>query len=278
MRFGAVEPRRRGRIVNPRMIWTSVVHHFVLDDLDSVAMRGVDQLAQLRKRAEVFFDAIKILRIVAVKAGARLVFLQLDLVEPIVVVVPRRQPDRSDAEVLEIRQMIDDALKIAAVVVKLVLTIVDAGVVRRIAVSETIDHDQVQHVRRGEPLESSGAIEWSKHFERRACRTFRSGDSNRSLSRRCNKGVDENIRTVLVDLRRTNTQTRNLNARSTQIAPTNQEPYGIHRTPHPPTRRINLHDLRPLRRHRSLPRMNADDADQNYYKSLYLFSYPRHLR
>src|SRR5689334_14114916 len=96
--FGSIEPGGRRRIVDPLMIWTSVIHHLVLDDLDSVAMRGVDKFTQLCERAEVFFNAVEILRVVTVKAGARLVFLQFDLVEPIVIVVPRCEPDRGDTE------------------------------------------------------------------------------------------------------------------------------------------------------------------------------------
>src|SRR6185369_2780627 len=98
LRPGAVEPRRRRLVINPRMIWTGVIHHLVLDDLYAGAMRSLDQLTQLRERAEVFLDRVKILRVVAVKSGARFVFLELDLIEAIVVVVPRRQPDGGDAE------------------------------------------------------------------------------------------------------------------------------------------------------------------------------------
>ena len=61
------------------------------------------------------------------KTGARFSFLQLDLVQAIVIVVPGCEPDRGDAEILQVRQAIDDALKIAAVVVKLVLWIIDAA-------------------------------------------------------------------------------------------------------------------------------------------------------
>src|ERR1044072_2402420 len=100
VRLGTVEPIPRRWIGDPRMIWTSVIHHLVLNDLDARPMRGVDQLTQLRVRAEVFLDGVKVLRVVAMKAGARFVFLQLDLVEVIVVVVPRREPDRGDAELL----------------------------------------------------------------------------------------------------------------------------------------------------------------------------------
>ena len=68
------------------------------------------------------------------KSGARFLFLQLDLVESIVIVVPGRQPDRGDAEFFQVRQAIDNALKIATVIVELVLAIVDAARLRRIVV------------------------------------------------------------------------------------------------------------------------------------------------
>src|SRR5678816_4001662 len=97
LRLGAVEPRRRRRIIDPGMIWTGVIHDLVLNNLYAGAMREIDQLTQFRERTEVFFDGVKILWVVTVKSGARLVFLQLDLVEAIVVVVPRRKPDRGDA-------------------------------------------------------------------------------------------------------------------------------------------------------------------------------------
>src|SRR4051812_27372348 len=97
--FGAVEPGWRWRIVNPWMIRTGVVHHLVLDDLYSIAVRGVDEFTQLCKRAEVFFNGVEVLRVVAVKAGTRFVFLQFDLIESIVVVIPRRQPDRRNTKI-----------------------------------------------------------------------------------------------------------------------------------------------------------------------------------
>ena len=100
LRPGAVEPGGRGWIIDPGMVRAGVIHHLVLNDLDAGAMRSLNQLAQLRVRAEVFLDAVKVLRVVAMKSGARFVFLQLDLVEAIVVVVPRREPDSGDAEVL----------------------------------------------------------------------------------------------------------------------------------------------------------------------------------
>src|SRR5215213_2912273 len=97
-RFGSIEPCRSWRIFNPWMVRTCVVHHLVLNDLYARAMRGVHEFAQLLMRTEVFLDGVEILRIVAMKSGTRFFFLQLDLIQTIVVVVPGRQPDRRHAE------------------------------------------------------------------------------------------------------------------------------------------------------------------------------------
>src|SRR6185503_18133250 len=110
------------RIFNPRMVWTSVVHYLVLNDLYARLMRGLHQFTKLCMRSEVFVDRVKILWVVAVKSGARFVFLQLDLVESIVIVVPGRQPDSRDTKLFQVRQTVDNALKITAVIVELVFT------------------------------------------------------------------------------------------------------------------------------------------------------------
>ncbi len=41
---GAVEPGRRGRIINPWMIGTRMVNDFILNDLEAKPMRDCDQL------------------------------------------------------------------------------------------------------------------------------------------------------------------------------------------------------------------------------------------
>src|ERR1044072_2111934 len=168
--FRAVEPRRRGRILNPRMIWASVIDDLVLNDLDAHAMRGSDELFQFGERAEMFFNGIEILRVVTVKAGARLTFFQLDLVKAIVVVIPGREPDGGDAEVVSLWEAIAPALKIAAVIVELVVWIGEPARLRRIiigpiAVTEPIDHNQVQHVVRRETLKPPLSLQGWKNFE-----------------------------------------------------------------------------------------------------------------
>ena len=79
-------------------------------------MRERYQFAQLLERAEVFLDAVKVLRVVTMETSAWLAVFEFNLVRMIVVVIPGRKPNGGDAEVLQIRQTIDHALKIAAVV------------------------------------------------------------------------------------------------------------------------------------------------------------------
>ena len=73
--FRAIEPRRCWRIVDPGMMRAGVINHFVLNDLNAGAMGRINQFAQLRERAEVLFDGVEVLWVVAVKAGAWLIFL-----------------------------------------------------------------------------------------------------------------------------------------------------------------------------------------------------------
>src|ERR1051326_9095007 len=60
IRLSSVEPGSSGRIFHPGMIGSGVICNFVLNDFDTDAMRCIDQLAQLLKRSEVFFDAVEI--------------------------------------------------------------------------------------------------------------------------------------------------------------------------------------------------------------------------
>ena len=83
-----------------------MVNDFVLNDLNSRAMRERYQFAQLLERAEVFLDAVKVLRVITMEAGAWFAVFELNFVGVIVVVIPRREPDGGDAEVFEIRQAI----------------------------------------------------------------------------------------------------------------------------------------------------------------------------
>src|SRR2546430_1261488 len=96
----AIKPGGSWGIINPWMIRTSVIGDLVLNDLNARSVSSNNQFAQLRERPEMLFDSVKVLRVVTVKAGARLPFLQFDLIQPVVIVIPRRKPDSGDAEFL----------------------------------------------------------------------------------------------------------------------------------------------------------------------------------
>src|SRR6266404_1151496 len=108
------EPCRRWRIRNPTVIGTGVIDDLILNNLYTRAMCSLDEFAELRERPEVLLNLVKVLRVVAMKSGARFPFLQFDLIWMIVVVVPWGEPDSGDAEIFQIRQMIDNALYITA--------------------------------------------------------------------------------------------------------------------------------------------------------------------
>jgi hypothetical protein len=105
------------------MIRTGVIGHLVLNHLEALAVRGVHQFAELGESAEVLFDAVEIHRAVAVIVGDALVVVSLALVQAVDVVVYRVDPDGGGAEILEIRQVIDDALEVAAMVVTRLLPV-----------------------------------------------------------------------------------------------------------------------------------------------------------
>ena len=108
----------------------------------------------------MFIHRIEINRAIAVIAGRRLAVVDLFLVGPVGVVIPGIQPQRRDAEVFQIRQAIDDAAQVAAVIVTAFAAIKQAPgfrrvVVRRVAVAETVGHDEVQHIIRRETLKAA---------------------------------------------------------------------------------------------------------------------------
>ena len=81
-----------------------------MNDLDPLRVRLVGQLAELGERAEMLLDRVVVDRAVAVVIGDRTFVVNLFFVQPVVVVVPRIEPERGDAERLQVRQTIDDAL------------------------------------------------------------------------------------------------------------------------------------------------------------------------
>src|ERR1022692_3187349 len=80
--------------------------------------------------------------------------------------------DGGHAEILEIGQVIDDALEVAAMVVTRLLPVEQTArhgrvVIGGIAVSESVRHDQVDDVVGREALKAAGARQRLQHFEGR---------------------------------------------------------------------------------------------------------------
>ncbi len=172
---GAAEPGGRGRVRDPGMVGPGVVGDLVLDDLQSLAVRRVHQLAQRRERAEVLLDAVEVDGAVAVVVGDRLSVVALLLVQVVHVVVPGIEPERGDAQVLQVGQALDDPLEVAAVVVAGARAVEEAPRGRRVVVAgipvrEAVGHDQVDHVVGREALEAPCARERRQDLEGRLVR------------------------------------------------------------------------------------------------------------
>src|SRR5208283_2382018 len=93
--------------------------------------------------------------------GDRLAVILLFFVEAVVVVVNRGHPDSRNTEALQVRQMIDDALEVAAVIKTGLVPIQETPRDRRvivgwIAIGETVWHQEVDDVVRGEATKVVG--------------------------------------------------------------------------------------------------------------------------
>ena len=158
---GAVEPRRRGRILDPGVIRARVIRHLVLNHLDAERVGAVHELAKLVKRPEVLLDAVEIDRAVAVVIRDCLTVVLLALVQMVDVVVNRREPDGGHPEIFQIGKVLDDPAEIAAVVIARLRAIVHAArdgwvIVGRVAVGEAIGHQEIDDVIGREALEAAG--------------------------------------------------------------------------------------------------------------------------
>ena len=118
------------------MVW-----HHIQQDLQAELVRRRHQLLVVLHRAEVVFNRIFVDRAVTVIVG-----------RGIVVVVDRRKPKRRHSEILQIWQVLLNALQVAAVIGLCSAAVVRAGsgsfrlVVAGIAVGETVGHDQVNDI------------------------------------------------------------------------------------------------------------------------------------
>ena len=248
----AVVPRRRRRVRHPRVVRPAVVRDLVLDHPDARGVGPVDHLAQRREIAEVLLDAVEVDGPVAVVVGDRLPVVGLAVVQVVDVVVPGVEPQRGDAELLQVRQLLDDPAQVAAVVVPRLRAVEEAlraggVVVRRIAVREAVGHDQVDDVVRREALEAALSREGSEELERHRRRP--AGGLQRDRARagrgaRVDRDVDERVRAALVDLHRPRAEARSGRARrgAGEARPADEQPHGVDRVPGPPARRLDLRD------------------------------------
>src|SRR5208337_2136372 len=184
----------------------------------------------------------------------RLVVVPLALVQAVHVVVDRSHPQRRCAQVPQVRQVVDDALKVAAVVITRLRAIQQAGrlrgiVVRWIAVGETVGHELVDEVVRGETSEASGAGQRRHNGEARVGDARRRCDADRAGA---GGGVwiDDHIQEEVVAIAAgAQTRGRNCDPQSSasgfgactcEVVPLDQQAYRVDRAACPPARWINL--------------------------------------
>jgi hypothetical protein len=111
-----------------------VVRDHVEDHEHPLLVRRIDELAQLLEVAEMLVRAQEVLGPVAVIAVEPRVVLD--------VLHDRRDPQRGDAEVLEVIEVVDHALPVATVKLARHRGL-DAHVVVRVTIGEPVDHDLV---------------------------------------------------------------------------------------------------------------------------------------
>ena len=127
----------------PRGWPADMVGHVIEDELHVAAVELVGEAAVVGQRTQARLDGIHIGGAVAVVVARGRVVLK-----------DRREPDRGDAELLQIVEVIDDALEVAAMVGVRVVAVGRRGagqaIVGRVAVSEAVRHDEVEDVGGGE--------------------------------------------------------------------------------------------------------------------------------
>ena len=146
----AVQPSGCRLRARPRMLGSHVVRHHVQQDLDSLLVGRSYELLKFRNRSEVIFNRIKI--------GGPVSVISLG---GVVVVEDGVKPQRRNAEVFQVRQVILNALEVTAVICLWRITIVGAWrrsvrhIVRRVAVGKAVGHDEVDDVVASDTLKAS---------------------------------------------------------------------------------------------------------------------------
>ena len=252
LRFGAVEPCRRRRVGHPRVVRTRVVRDLVLNHLDAKPLGRLHEGQEIGHRAKVLLDPIEVHGAVAVIVGNREVVVLLFLIQVVDVVVPRVQPESRDAQVLQVRQLLADAGKVAAVVIAALGSIEQARrgrrvVVGRVAVPEPVWHQQVNDIVRGEPLKPSGARKRSRDLERSIRGAGRRGDAQPASARRrgrINRHVDEQVRARRIDTDEADGEPipDGVDASALQASAVDQNANRVPRVTGPPVRRFDFAD------------------------------------
>ena len=214
----------------------------------------------------MLFHAVVIDRAVAVVVGHRLAAVALLLIEPVVVVIPRVQPDCGDSQIPQIRCMVQHAPQVAAVVEAWIGAVQQALrngriVVGWIAVGEAVGHDQVEEVGRREALHLPGAVGRIQHFEVDVLRAAAGECEMQPVFARSGHGRDGQVReevgSTLAGCEVSGAE-RGLRyeLRLPQVAAVHQQANGRPGAAHPPRRRLQFVH----------PRLRAQSADRRQAK------------
>ena len=147
--FGRVEPVLRGHVGHPGMLESTVVEDHVHDDFQPFGMRFVGQPPVFGVGSEARIHSVVVGGGVAV-VGAEAVVVGR------IVLQDGSEPERGDAQLVEIVEMLAYAFEVAAVPQRWLRTVVHVGVepFQLVVVStpggETVGHQHVEHVGIGE--------------------------------------------------------------------------------------------------------------------------------
>ena len=145
-----MKPRRRRRIVRPRILRPGVIGYVVDQDFHASLVRVGNQRLILLHAAHVLVERVEVDDVIAVIVG-------------IGVLPDWSEPKSVDAEIVQVGEMLVDAAQIAAVIDAGIAAIADSGrprwmIVGQIPVGETVGHDEVDDIVRGETLVVPGRI------------------------------------------------------------------------------------------------------------------------
>src|SRR2546430_4439670 len=135
----AMEPVGQRRSRNPRVTRANVIGDRVEKNLHAPFVRSGDEIFVVVESSQMWIDGIEIYRAVSVVIVGGSVFHD------------RRQPERRDAKILQIVQMVPDAAEIASVPCAWFCAIVGTGkfsglVAGGVTIAEAVRHDEVKNI------------------------------------------------------------------------------------------------------------------------------------